>query len=85
VTNELLGYIKEAIAAILQCLVLFGIWKLTGEQIAGLLLAVTTIGTVALAINSNRKSGVPPTLRRKAAAAEAANIVPAEGAPPTTP
>jgi hypothetical protein len=82
-TNELLGYIKEAVAAVLQCLVLFGLWQLTGEQIAGLLLLVTTVGTVALAINSRK--GAPATLRAKAAAAEAANIVPAEGAPPTTP
>jgi hypothetical protein len=79
-TNELLGYIKDAVAALLQCLVLFGIWALTGEQIAGLLLVVTTFGTIALAINSRR--GAPATIRAKAAAAEEAGIVPEEGPPP---
>jgi hypothetical protein len=36
-----------------------------------------------LAINSRK--GAPATLRAKAAAAEDAGIVPAEGVPPTTP
>jgi len=82
-TNEMLGYIKDAAAAILQVLVLFGIWQLTAEQISGLLLVVTSIGTVALAINSRK--GAPSVLRAKAAAAEEAGIVSPEGPPPTTP
>jgi hypothetical protein len=82
-TNELLGYIKDAVAAVLQVLVLFGIWKLTAEQISGLLLVVTSLGTVALAINSRK--GAPSVLRAKAKAAEDAGIVTTEGPPPTTP
>jgi cell division protein FtsW (lipid II flippase) len=82
-TNELLGYIKDAIQAVLYVLVILGVLTLTGEQLAAIGTAVVAVGAVVLAINSRK--GAPATLRAKAAAAEDAGIVPTEGPPPTTP
>jgi cell division protein FtsW (lipid II flippase) len=83
VTNELLGYIKDAIQAVLYVLVILQVFVLSGEQLAAIGTAVVAVGALVLAINSRK--GAPATLRAKAAAAEDAGIVTSEGPPPTQP
>jgi protein-S-isoprenylcysteine O-methyltransferase Ste14 len=84
-TNELLGYIKDAIQAVLYVLVILGVFTLTGEQLAAIGTAVVAVGALVLAWNSRRAGGAPQVLKAKAAAAENAGIVTSEGPPPTTP
>jgi hypothetical protein len=79
-TNELLGYIKDFATALIGLAVLFGL-NLSPQQIAAILLVVTTGGALVLAYNSRRAGGAVQTLRTKAAAAEAADIVTSEGPP----
>lgn len=50
-TNELLGYVTQAVAALLSLAVLFGV-DLTEDQIAGILAALAAVGTLAFAINT---------------------------------
>jgi threonine/homoserine/homoserine lactone efflux protein len=80
-TNELLGYIKDFATSVLALAVLFGL-ALTDEQIAAILLVLTTAGALVLAWNSRRPGGAVQTVRNKALAAEEAGIVPADGPPP---
>jgi threonine/homoserine/homoserine lactone efflux protein len=80
-TNELLGYIKDFATSVLALAVLFGL-ALSDEQIAAILLVLTTAGALVLAWNSRRAGGAVQTVRNKALAAEAAGIVPSEGPPP---
>ena len=64
-TNEILGYITQAVAAVLGLLVLFGV-ELTEEQIAGILTAIGALGALAFAVNSHRSGGKVQELRRAA-------------------
>jgi hypothetical protein len=66
-TNELLGYVTNAVAALLGLLVLFGI-DLSEEQIAGILTALGAVGALVFAINSHRSGGKVQELRRAAKA-----------------
>lgn len=51
--NATVGYVKDAVAAILACLVLFGL-PLNEQQLASILLVVTAVGTLVLALNDMR-------------------------------
>jgi hypothetical protein len=52
--NATLGYVKDFVAAVLACAVLFGV-PFSEDQIAGLLLVIVTGGALALAINDRRR------------------------------
>lgn len=66
-TNELLGYVTQAVAALLAVAVLFGV-DLSEDQIAGILAAIAAVGGLAFAINSHRSGGKVQELRRAAKA-----------------
>lgn len=66
-TNEILGYITQAVAALLGLAVLFGV-DLSEEQIAGILTAIGAIGAAVFAWNSHRSGGKVQELRRAAKA-----------------
>jgi uncharacterized YccA/Bax inhibitor family protein len=67
-TNELLGYIQSAVAALLGVAVLvFGV-DLSEDQIASILTAVGALGALVFAVNSRRSGGKVQELRRAAKA-----------------
>jgi uncharacterized protein (DUF697 family) len=66
-TNEILGYLTQAVAALLGLAVLFGV-DLTEEQIGGILAALGAVGALVFAINSHRSGGKVQELRRAAKA-----------------
>lgn len=84
-TNELLGYVKEAVYAVIGFLVIMGWLRMTEEQIGALILAIAAVGALALRVNSIREGGAPQVLKAKAEAYEEAGIVASSGPPPTTP
>lgn len=51
--NATLGYIKDFVAALLACAVLFGL-PVSEDQMAAILLVVTTGGALLLALNDRK-------------------------------
>lgn len=64
-TNDKLGYITAFVSAVLGLLVLFGV-DLSQDQIAGILLVITTGSALAFAFNTAK--GKPAEIRAAARA-----------------
>lgn len=55
----LIGLIRDCVAAVIGLAILFGVsWS--DEQVAGILLVVTTVGALASWLYSQRKQNPPP-------------------------
>lgn len=63
VTNDKVGYITAFVTAVLSLLVLFGV-DLSPDQIAGILLVLTTGSSLAFALNTAK--GKPAAIRAAA-------------------
>ena len=71
---NLLGYIKDAMLALIGMLAAFEIWNPTEVQIGAIVTFYAALSIVAVAINSRRPGGAVQDVRQKAAAAEKAGI-----------
>lgn len=63
-TNSTLGYVKDAILALIGLAAAFGWWNPTDDQVGAILLVLATLGAIAVAFNTAK--GKPAEIRNAA-------------------